>query len=63
MKYLTNKKGQGEWIGNTAVIIIGVFVLFQLVKALVASDPSFARYGWAIFGALVIGVIAYFKRG
>lgn len=41
--------------------IITVYIAFVLISSFSESSPEFAQYGWLIFGALIIGVIIFFK--
>ena len=59
-------KGQsnpGNILVTTFVVIVTVYVAYQLIKGFSEDDPTFGKYGWTILGALVIGVIAFFKSG
>ena len=49
-------------IAKAFYLIFGIYVAFYIVKALVESTPEFGSYGWPILGALVGGVIIYFRN-
>lgn len=51
----------GTVVSTIFSLVIAVYVVYAMIKAFVDADPSFGTYGWPILGALVIGVIAYFR--
>jgi len=53
----------GKVVQTIFVLVITVYVVYSIIKAFTEADPEFARYGWPILGALVVGIIAYFKSG
>jgi hypothetical protein len=41
--------------------ILMVYIAFIVISQLSQVTPQFAYYGWLIFGALIVGVIVFFK--
>ncbi|MBT3940850.1 hypothetical protein HOD83_03470 [Candidatus Woesearchaeota archaeon] len=58
---MSNKK-QDDPMAIAFYAIIGLYIIYQLVKALVGIDPLFGEYGWPVFGAFVAGLILYFRN-
>lgn len=53
----------GEIFGTVIGAILMVYVAFVIITQLSQSTPEFAQYGWLMFGALIVGVVAFFKYG
>ncbi|NQU98034.1 hypothetical protein HQ533_01075 [Candidatus Woesearchaeota archaeon] len=49
-------------IAKALYLIFGIYIIFLVIKAFVESDPSFGMYGWPILGAIVSGVIIFFRE-
>ncbi|MBN2101593.1 MAG: hypothetical protein JW716_01840 [Candidatus Aenigmarchaeota archaeon] len=43
--------------------ILTVYVAFVIISQLSQNTPAFAYYGWVLFSALIVGVVAFFKYG
>ncbi|RLG24383.1 hypothetical protein DRN76_04080 [Methanosarcinales archaeon] len=53
----------GELFATVVGSIITIYVAFIVIQQLVQITPEFAQYGWLIFGALIVGIVAFFKYG
>jgi ABC-type branched-subunit amino acid transport system permease subunit len=52
-----------EIFGTVIGTILMVYLAFIIINQLAQTTPEFAYYGWMLFGALIIGVVAFFKYG
>lgn len=52
-----------EMFATVIGIIIIIYVAFVMISQLVQATPTFAIYGWTIFGALIVGIVLFFKYG
>jgi hypothetical protein len=54
-------------IGETFATVIGLLLMayvgFVVITQLIQQTPGFGYYGWAIFGALIAGIIIFLKFG
>ena len=51
-----------ELVESALTLLIGGFVLWEMLKALVSSDPGFGKaVGGAILAAFVVGAVAKLK--
>jgi len=53
----------GKLFAMVIGIIITIYAAFIIISQLVEITPGFAYYGWLIFGALIAGVVIFFKYG
>jgi ABC-type branched-subunit amino acid transport system permease subunit len=53
----------GEIFATVIGVILMVYAAFIIISQLSQQTPEFAYYGWLMFGALIIGVVAFFKYG
>ena len=51
----------GEFVGSAIMIIIGAYVLFEIIRYLSQTDPAFAQYGWYLFMAYLFGAAIFLK--
>ena len=54
-------EGQIELFKTVITTIVVVYVAFILIQSLSQDTPGFSQYGWVVFGALVAGVVFFFK--
>jgi len=52
----------GEFIGSAIMVVIGAFVLFEIILSLFQTNPAFAQYGWYLFGAAIFLKYALSER-
>jgi len=52
----------GEFIGSAIMVVIGAFVLFEIILSLSQTNPAFAQYGWYLFGAAIFLKYALSER-
>jgi hypothetical protein len=55
--------GTGKIIETIFELIIAIFIAYVLIDAFSQAFPGFAQYGWAVFSALIFGVIMAFRYG
>lgn len=61
--YMSNGNHQKEDpIAKAFYLIIGIYIIFHVIKALVAADPSFASIGWQLLGGIVFGAVMLFRK-
>jgi len=51
----------GEFVGSAIMIVIGAFILFEIIQSLSQTDPAFAQYGWYLFGAYIVGAAIFLR--
>lgn len=53
----------GEIFGLVIALFFLVYIAFLLTQNFCQQTPSYCSVGWTVFGALVIGVVAFLKVG
>ena len=54
--------GFGTLLETIFELIISIFVAYVLIDAFSKAIPGFAPFGWAVFSALIFGVIMFFRH-
>jgi len=49
-------------IATALSYIIGIYVIFQVVKVLIQNDPLFEGIALKLLGAIVIGAVWFFRN-
>lgn len=52
-----------EVVGTALTLLILVYIAFIMTQQFCEMTPSYCSVGWSVFGALLIGVIAFLKFG
>jgi hypothetical protein len=66
MKVIKEKSDRSDMVSileTLLVWVITVYIAYVMIYALAQNDPSFGRYGLPIIGALVVGIIAFLRKG
>ena len=50
-----------EFVGNAIGLVIGAYIIYVLINALVEIEPGFSQYATMLFGAFIAGAVLYLR--
>jgi len=55
--------GAADFVRDAVILIIGAFIVWQIILVLSQSYPDFRQYGWTLMAAYITGAVLYLKYG